>query len=111
MADAKLSPEQQKVIDDANKRAERAAANKAKRDAAREAIQGETKADAFKRIAVRRTNSVLEAMATLEGVFDRNNYEYTDEAAAKIVGALADGLEKVKARSTGAGKTKTGFVM
>ena len=48
-------------------------------------------------------------MATLENVFDANNYDYTPEQAEKVILALEAGVAKVKARSTGTAKTKTGF--
>lgn len=87
----------------------RAAELKAKREEKRAALEGESKADAFKRIASRRVNNVLDVMATLENVFDANNYEFTAEQAEKIIGAVEAGLSKVKARANGEGRSKSGF--
>lgn len=82
-----------------------------KRQAAREAIAGESKADAFKRIGVRRVNQVLSDLITLGGVFDKNNYEYTPEQAEKMFAAIEAEIAKCKARAAGEAKAKTGFTM
>ena len=92
----------------ANKEA-RSAELKAKREAAREAIAGESKADAFKRIAARRVNQVMSDLITLGGVFDKNNYDYTPEQAEKAFAAIEGELAKCKARAAGEAKAKTGF--
>lgn len=91
------------------KRETRRAELAAKREAARDKLEGETKADAFKRIAKRRVSNALDALATLENVFDRNNYDYTPDLAAQVVAALEGGLAKVRARAAGEGRAKSGF--
>ena len=97
------------LIAEAEAKATRKAELAAKREAAREAIAGESKADAFKRIAGRRVNNTLDQMATLENVFDSNNYDFNTEQADKVVAALEAGIAKIKARAAGQGKTKSGF--
>lgn len=76
-----------------------------------EAVAGESKADAFKRIAARRTNKALDALAVLENTFNKNNYEFTQEQADKIVAALNNGIEKIVSRAGGEAPTKTGFAL
>lgn len=98
-----------KLLEDAEKRAARKAELSAKREDERAKREGESKADAFKRIAIRRVNNVLDQMATLENVFDANNYEFSADQAEKIMAAVATGLDKVRARAAGQGKTKSGF--
>lgn len=87
----------------------RSEALKAKRAAEREKLEGESKADAFRRIATRRTNNTLDALATLENVFDAANYDFTQTQADRITSAIETGLAKVKARAAGQGRTKSGF--
>lgn len=49
----------------------------------------------FKRVAVRRTNRVLEDMHSLARVGNRQIYSYTEEEAAKIVNAISDAFDNL----------------
>ena len=76
-----------------------------------QAVAGESKADAFKRIAARRTNKALDALAVLENTFNKNNYEFTAEQTSAIVAALNAGIAKIEKRAAGEAPNKTGFAL
>ncbi len=90
---------------------ERKAANKAKRDAEREARAGETKSDAFKRIATRRVNQALDTIATMRGLANKANYDYSEEQTNKIISALQGGIDKLAAdfKAGGVRRADNGF--
>jgi hypothetical protein len=67
----------------------------------------ETKAQKFERLAVVRMNKVLEFMEKLEGLSNKNIYEYTPEQVEKIVGALRNRTDKLE-RALNAGKVQQG---
>lgn len=73
----------------------------------------ETKAEAFTRIALRRTNKALDAIALLRGLSNKGNYEYTAEQTAKIVSALRAGVDKVESDFAAGGPVKndSGFTL
>lgn len=68
------------------------------------------KAAKFKEIAERRTAKALDAIATLEGLSNTTNYEYTTEQVEKILNALVAGVKKVQAKfENPTAKTASGF--
>ena len=75
------------------------------------AVAGESKSDAFKRIAARRVNKVLDAISVLENTFNKNNYEYTDEQVEAIFVAIAGQVDKARKRANGDAPSKTGFAL
>lgn len=58
----------------------------------------ETKRERFVRLAERRTTKALHAMRLVGNLASRNNYEYTEADARKIVGALAQELDNLRKR-------------
>ena len=68
-----------------------------------------SKADKFKALAEKRTAKALTAIATLRGTANKNNYEYTEEQAAKIVAALRAEVDQVEAAYAGKAKAAAGF--
>ena len=87
----------------------RAAELAAKRADARTKLEGETKGDAFKRIAIRRVNNALGEMNTLMGLANKNNYDYSPAQANAILASLTAKLAEVKAAFEGEAKAKGGF--
>jgi len=57
----------------------------------------ETRSDKFKRIATKRTNSVLEQLRLLGNLANRSNYEYYNDDVSKIFSAIETQLKSVKA--------------
>ncbi|OGY18741.1 MAG: hypothetical protein A2900_02170 [Candidatus Chisholmbacteria bacterium RIFCSPLOWO2_01_FULL_50_28] len=58
----------------------------------------ETRQDRFKRLAVQRTNIVLEKLRILGNLSNRANYDYSDEEINKIFYAIDSQLKMTKAR-------------
>ena len=56
----------------------------------------ETKAEKFIRLASARTEKALNAIATLRGLTNKTNYDYTDEQWAKIFGALEGEMTRLQ---------------
>lgn len=57
----------------------------------------ESRSDKFRRLAVSRMNVTLKQLRLIKNLANRNNYEWTDAEAEKIVSALrkaVDGIEK-----------------
>lgn len=69
----------------------------------------ESKADKFKRLAESRVNKALDALATVRSLANKNNYEFTDEQSAKIMGALEGGLTQVGDAFKGKEEAPSGF--
>jgi len=61
----------------------------------------ESKDVRFKRVASRRTNTIIETLKLLSNCSDRNNYEYTPEQLTKIFEAINKALTNCKARFEG----------
>lgn len=61
----------------------------------------ETRQERFKRLAVFRTNAVLEKLRILGNLSNRANYDYSDEEINKIFYAIDSQLRIVKARFIG----------
>lgn len=75
-----------------------------------ENVQGESKADKFKRLASKRvTNAIskVELIANLAG----SGYEYTPEQVEKILSALQGSVDKVKAAFSKQKIEKTKFAL
>ena len=60
-------------------------------------IEGESKADKFKRLAAKRTNNALKQINNL-GNLSTSAYEYTPEQVEKIFGALQGALDECRAK-------------
>lgn len=57
---------------------------------------GESKRDRFVRLAEKRTTLALQTIRLIGNLANRNNYEYGDTDAKKILGALSMELENLK---------------
>lgn len=108
MADKATQDAQAAILAAHEAREKRKAELKAKRDDDRAKLEGETKADAFKRIAVRRMNSALDEIAKLAPLSATSSYEYTDDQVAKIIGALNAEVAKVQTAFANKGVAKGG---
>ncbi len=64
------------------------------------------KRDAFKRIAAKRTNSVLEKLSILGKCANRKNYEYGDDDVKKMFRAIDAELREVKSKFKNPKQTK-----
>lgn len=60
----------------------------------------ETRNERFKRLAVFRTNAVLEKLRILGNLSNKTNYDYSDEEINKIFYAIDSQLRNLKARFT-----------
>lgn len=60
----------------------------------------ETKRDAFRRLAVQRTNVVIDRLRILGRCANTQNYEYDSEDVKKIFRAIETELRSVKAKFT-----------
>ena len=58
----------------------------------------ESKRDKFIRLAERRTSVALRAIKLIGNLSNKNNYDYTDADAKKIVGALTRELDELRRR-------------
>lgn len=61
----------------------------------------ETRKERFRRLAVYRTNAVLEKLRILGNLSNKSNYDYVDKDVNKIFYAVDTQLRAVKARFTG----------
>lgn len=60
--------------------------------------RGETKRDAFKRLATQRTTAVLERLRILGNCANAGLYEYTDEDVKRIFRAIEAEIRTIKAK-------------
>lgn len=60
------------------------------------APEGETKAAAFKRLGTARINNAIKAVGLLEGLANKNSYEYTSDQVKTIENALENAVQRVK---------------
>ena len=67
------------------------------------------KAAKFVELAEVRTTKALNQIATLRGLGNRNNYEFTEDQVAAILGALRAEVDTLEKAFTGNGPAKTGF--
>lgn len=112
MADKTLTAEEIALLETAKAKEARRLELANKRKATSEALAGESKADAFKRIAVRRMNASLDEMAKLKPLAIKANYDYTDAQVDMILSALQKELDKVKSAFATGGATKdAGFTL
>ena len=58
----------------------------------------ETRQERFKRLAIYRTNAVLEKLRILGNLSNKTNYDYSDDEINKIFYAIDSQLRNVKAR-------------
>ncbi len=58
----------------------------------------ETRNNKFKRLAVYRTNAVLEKLRLLGNLSNKSNYDYSDEDINKIFNAIDLQLKSIKSR-------------
>lgn len=69
----------------------------------------ETRGDRFKRLAIFRTNVVLEKLRILGNLSNKTNYDYSDEEINKIFYAIDSQLRNIKARFTGKRRKEFNF--
>jgi hypothetical protein len=67
---------------------------------------GETKRDAFVRLATKRTTVVLDRIRILSNCANASAYEYTDEDVRKIFTAIEEELRLARSRFQGARRRK-----
>ena len=60
-------------------------------------IEGESKADKFKRLANKRTNNILKQVKNL-GNLSTSAYEYTPEQVEKIFGAIQNEIDEARSK-------------
>lgn len=58
----------------------------------------EKRSDRFKRLAIQRTNAVLNKLRLLGNLSNKSNYEYTEEDIRKIISAIESQIKIVKTR-------------
>lgn len=59
-------------------------------------MENETKRERFERVAVARTNKILDMIRLLGNCANKNNYEYTEEDVKKIFAAIEQELKNSK---------------
>lgn len=59
---------------------------------------GESKNNAFKRLAASRTNAVIRNLRLLGNLSNRHNYTYSDEDYKKIFGSIDEELKLAKSK-------------
>ena len=69
------------------------------------------KAEAFRRVAGRRTNNALKALTALQNCSNRNTYEYTDEQVDKILNAVDTAAENLHNAFRAAKREKSEFTL
>ncbi len=73
-----------------------------------ENIEGESKADKFRRLASKRTNNVLKQISGI-GKLSTSAYEYTPEQVDKIFSTLQDALDSARNKFEKTKKTENTF--
>lgn len=71
----------------------------------------ETKRERFVRIAVARTNRIIDNMRLLGNCSSKSNYEYTDEDIKKIFNALEKELKQTKNQFLGVDSKEERFTL
>jgi ABC-type Fe3+-hydroxamate transport system substrate-binding protein len=66
-------------------------------------MANESREERFRRIAARRTNSILKALRLLGNCSNRANYSYSDDQARRVFNAIEKQLADTKARFKGIG--------
>jgi len=70
---------------------------------------GETKRDAFLRLAEKRTNAVIERIRVLSNCANPYAYDYSEEDTRKIFSAIEDELKAAKAKFTQSNTSRRSF--
>jgi len=66
----------------------------------------ETRQERFKRLAVYRTNAVLEKIRILGNLSNKTNYDYSEENVKKIFSAIDFQLKTIRAKFSGSTKNE-----
>lgn len=64
----------------------------------------ESRQDRFKRLAIQRTNAVLEKLRLLGNLSNRANYDYSDEEIKKVFRAVEEQLKAIKIKFSGSSR-------
>ena len=64
----------------------------------------ETRKERFKRLAIQRTNAVLEKLRIIGNLSNKANYDYEEEDIKKIFSAIDSQLRIVRAKFSGSTK-------
>lgn len=67
------------------------------------------KAEAFRRVAGRRTNNVLKGIEQLQRTANRNTYEYSDDQVEKILTAVDKAVENLHSAFSAARRERSDF--
>ncbi len=65
---------------------------------------GETRQDRFKRLAIQRTNAVLNKLRLLGNLSNKTNYDYSEDDLRKIFSAIDAQLKDIKLKFSGSKK-------
>ena len=68
--------------------------------------KSETKSEAFRRLATRRTNTVIDKLRVLGHCANPWQYEYSEQDVKKIFKAIDDELKAVKAKFRNSNRAK-----
>ena len=68
--------------------------------------KSETKSEAFRRLAIRRTNAVIDKLRVLGHCANPWQYEYSEQDVKKIFKAIDDELKAVKAKFRNSNRAK-----
>ena len=74
-------------------------------------IDGESKHDRFLRLATARTQAAIDKIRILGNCANRDNYEYTDAEANKIIRALEEEVKALKLKFTTGKSEKRVFTL
>lgn len=74
-------------------------------------VKGETKHERFTRLATSRTQAAIDKIRVLGNCANRDNYEYTEAEANKIIKALEEELRALKAKFTTGKSEKRVFTL
>jgi hypothetical protein len=58
----------------------------------------ESKSEKFKRLAVKRVNSLLKNIRLVTNLANKANYEYSEDDANKIIRAISNSFDDLKSR-------------
>jgi hypothetical protein len=58
----------------------------------------EPKKEKFKRLAIKRVNSLLNTMRLVSNLANKSNYEYSEEEANKILKAISNSFDDLKVK-------------
>ena len=69
------------------------------------------KRERFKKVAVARTNKILNDLRLLGNCSNKNNYQYDEKDLKKIFSAIENELKKTKAKFLGNGESENKFTL